>query len=266
MTSTTDIPEERPVANSSENDPLLDHSSNVIQEERNIWFNLISGEIMSNSYKSYCELTTSDLTDSAGLAQIGIWVLAALVWSNILTQPIILFTAHPLLATSGLLLQIQGILILQPTTTAAPSQKRIGSRIHYTIQLISTILFLSAFTVIEINKGSHPRLTSTHSILGLLTVIFVVCQSLFGIVQYFLPELILGSVDNGKTLYKYHRWSGYVALLVLEIPAAIWGATQTGYSIAMLNIPLWAVLAAYVAVIVGVGARIRKQKLGLRRD
>ena len=77
MTSTTDVPEERPVANSSENDPLLDHSSNDIQEERNIWSNLISGEIMSDSYKSYCELTPSDLTDSAGLAQIGIWVVSA---------------------------------------------------------------------------------------------------------------------------------------------------------------------------------------------
>ncbi|KAJ5793117.1 uncharacterized protein N7503_009095 [Penicillium pulvis] len=243
MSSTTNIPEERPVANSSENDPLLDHSGDVTQDERNIWFNLIA--------------------DSAGLAQIGIWVFAALVWSNILAQPIILFTAHPLLASSALLLQIQGILILQHTSIEKPSQKRTGAHIHYTIQLISTILFLAAFIVIEINKGSHPRLTSTHSILGLLTVIFVVLQSLFGVVQYFLPELVLGSVDNGKKVYKYHRWSGYVALLVLEIPAAIWGATQTDYSIAMLHIPLWAVLTAAAAVIVGVGARIRKQKLGL---
>jgi len=54
-----------------------------------------------------------------------------------------------------------------------------------------------------------------------------------------------------------------VALLVLEIPTAIWGATQTEYSIAMLNIPLWAVIAASAAVIVGLGPRIRKQKLGL---
>ncbi|KAJ5924672.1 hypothetical protein N7466_008859 [Penicillium verhagenii] len=241
MASTTDNPETESVANSTEHDPLLDHPGDVIQQQENIWLNLV--------------------TDSAGLAQVGIFVLVALVWSNILAQPIILFTAHPLLASSGLLLQIQGTLILQPT--ASPSQKRIGTRIHYTIQLLSTILFLSAFVVIEVNKGSHPHFTSTHSILGLLTVIFVVSQSAFGIVQYFLPRAILGSVDSGKKLYKYHRLSGYVALLVLEIPAAIWGATQTGYSIAFLHIPLWAVLTASAAIIVGVGARIRKQKLGL---
>lgn len=76
MTSTTDIPDERPVANSSENDPLLDHSGDVTQDEWNIWYNLVAGEIMSNSYKSYCELTISDLIDSAGLAQIGIWVVS----------------------------------------------------------------------------------------------------------------------------------------------------------------------------------------------
>lgn len=47
MSSTTDIPQERPVANSSENDPLLDHSGDVTQDERNIWFNLIAGEVIS---------------------------------------------------------------------------------------------------------------------------------------------------------------------------------------------------------------------------
>ncbi|KAJ5648479.1 hypothetical protein N7490_004851 [Penicillium lividum] len=236
--TTTDINEERS-GEVSENEPLLDQSGDVAQE--NIWVNLVS--------------------DVAGLAQFGIWVFAALVWTNILAQPIILFSAHPLLASSGLLLQIQGTLILQPTST--PSQKRIGARAHYTIQLLSTILFISAFIVIEVNKGSHPHFASAHGILGLLTIIFVVLQSLFGIVQYFLPVIVLGSVDNGKKLYKYHRWSGYVALLVLEIPTAIWGATQTDYSIAVLHILLWAVLAAFAAVIIGVGARIRKHKLGL---
>lgn len=76
MTSTTEIPEERPVANASENDPLLDHPDDVTQDERNIWSNLIAGEIIWSPRKSYCELTIFGLTDSAGLAQIGIWVVS----------------------------------------------------------------------------------------------------------------------------------------------------------------------------------------------
>jgi len=76
MTSTTDIPDERPVANTSENDPLLDHSDDATQDEQNVWYNLVAGEIISNPYKSYCELTSPNLTGSAGLAQIGIWVVS----------------------------------------------------------------------------------------------------------------------------------------------------------------------------------------------
>lgn len=58
MSSTTNIPEERPVANASENDPLLDHSGDVTQVERNIWFNLIAGEVISILFSmGYCELT-----------------------------------------------------------------------------------------------------------------------------------------------------------------------------------------------------------------
>ncbi|KAJ5093062.1 hypothetical protein N7456_008923 [Penicillium angulare] len=245
MASTAGLVEEAPAAiESPETQPLLSRSNDVIQQEKPILLNLVTG--------------------TASIAQLGIWIFTILIWCKILSQPIILFTAHPLLAISGLLLQIQGILILQPTTTASEKQK--GTRFHYIIQLISTLLFLSAFIVIEVNKGTHPHFDSAHGVLGLLTIIFIVSQSLFGVVQYFLPRSVLGSVENGKKLYKYHRWSGYVALLVLEIPAAIWGATQTGYSINLLHIPLWAVVIPGLAVVLGVGARLKIYKLGLGND
>jgi len=208
--------------------------------------------------------------------------LAALVWSNILTQPVSLFTAHPvcslpnprskrtqslylttdfsqLLATSGLLLQIQAAFILQPTTT--PQQKLLGTRIHYSIQIVSIVCFLGAFTVIEVNKGDHAHFVSPHGILGLLTVVFIVLQALIGVIQFFLPVTALGSLDAGKRVYKYHRWTGYV-LLLLE-SATILAATQTGYNLAVLGIPTWAVLVAIVLTLSGVGARIKKHKLGL---
>lgn len=57
-----------------------------------------------------------------------------------------------------------------------------------------------------------------------------------------------------------------MALLVLEIPTAIWGATQTEYSITNLHIPLWSVVVAGLAVVLGVGARVRMYKLGFGRD
>ncbi|KAJ5104124.1 Cytochrome b561 eukaryote [Penicillium argentinense] len=244
MASATGIPEVHPTTIASQEDePLLGHPGDVTQkQDESIARNLITG--------------------TASVAQVGVWLpsqLAALVWSKVLSQPPSLFTAHPLLATSALLLQVQAALVLQPTST--PQQKLLGTRIHYSIQLVSILCFLGAFTVIEVNKGDHPHFISPHSILGLLTVIFVALQALVGVAQFFLPTTIFGSIDAGKRIYKYHRWSGYV-LLLLEA-ATVVAATQTGYNVAMIHIPAWGVVVALLLTVLGVAARIKKHKLGL---
>lgn len=148
---------------------------------------------------------------------------------------------------------------MQPTAT--PQQKRTGTRIHYSFQLLSVVLFVSAFVIIEVNKGSHPHFVSPHGILGLVTYIAIVLQAVVGVIQYFAPVTVLGSVDAGKRIYKYHRWSGYV-LLLLEM-ATIVAATQTTYNLMAIHIPLWGVVVAAIFILAGVGARIKKHKLGL---
>jgi len=87
-------------------------------------------------------------------------------------------------------------------------------------------------------------------------VICVVSQALVGIAQFFVPVSVFGSVDAGKRIYKYHRWSGYV-LLLLET-ALVLAATQTG----ALAIPTWSVVLTLLIVLAGIGPRIKKQKLG----
>lgn len=82
-----------------------------------------------------------------------------------------------------------------------------------------------------------------------------------GVVQYFFPVRVLGSVDAGRKIYKYHRVSGYV-LLLLELGTVI-ASTQTTFNLAALHIPLWGVVVTSVLVVAGVGARVKKQKLGL---
>jgi isoprenylcysteine carboxyl methyltransferase (ICMT) family protein YpbQ len=71
---------------------------------------------------------------------------------------------------------------------------------------------------------------------------------------------ILGSADAGKRLYKYHRHFGYTVLF-LEL-ATVAAATQTTYNVTVLHIPLYGVLVAAVLVVAGVGARIKKHRLG----
>lgn len=121
--------------------------------------------------------------------------------------------------------------------------------------------FLYAFIIIEVHKGDHPHFVSPHGILGLTTVILVILQGLVGVIQYFLPVIVLGSVDAGKRIYRYHRWIGYVLLLLNS--ATVLAATQTWLNLAVLRTPVWAVVVALILTLVGVGAKIRKHKLGL---
>lgn len=164
-----------------------------------------------------------------------------------------------LLSISAVFLQVQSSLILQPTVTQ--QQKTRGARLHAAIQLISTLLFVSGFIAIEVKKGSSARLISPHGILGLTTYISVVLQALVGVVQFFFPVAILGSVDAGKRVYKYHRWTGYI-LLLLEM-ATVVAATQTTYNLIAIHISLGPVVVAAILTLAGVGARIKKQKLGI---
>ncbi|KAF7172492.1 hypothetical protein CNMCM5623_004706 [Aspergillus felis] len=240
MASATGVPQEHPqTIEAREDEPLLGGPGAVTQRDsEHIYRNLIKG--------------------TAAVAQCGILILAALIWAGIFSHPLIFFSAHPLLNSSAILLQVQAALILQPTAT--PQQKLLGTRIHYSLQAFSLAAFVTAFIIIEINKGDHPRLTSPHAIFGLITYICIILQALLGLVQYFFPVTILGSVDAGKRLYKYHRHFGY-SLLVLEL-ATVAAATQTTYNVNVLHIPLWGVLVAAVFIVAGVGARIKKHKLG----
>ncbi|KAJ5670397.1 uncharacterized protein N7477_005760 [Penicillium maclennaniae] len=186
-------------------------------------------------------------------------LFAALVWNGFLSQPLSWFTPHPLLSVSALLLQVQATLIVQPVNT--PQQKLKGARVHYSIQLLSIVLFILAFINIEVNKGSYPHFVSLHGILGLTTYITIALQAVVGVIQYFLPTVLLGSVDAGKRIYKYHRWSGHF-LLLLEM-ATVLAAVQSTNNMMGLQINFLGVLVAVALILVGVGAGIQKRKLGL---
>ena len=82
-----------------------------------------------------------------------------------------------------------------------------------------------------------------------------------GITQFYYPKMY-GGVDNAKAVYKYHRMSGYV-LLVLGF-ATVAAATQTDFNKNVSHIRLWAVIVASVITLVGVLPRVRKGKFGLK--
>lgn len=194
------------------------------------------------------------------IAQAGIWVLTATVWASVFLAPLSLFSAHPVLNVAGIFLITQAILILQPTRTQR--QKKWGTNIHAIVNGIGVLALIAGFIVIEYNKFSHngEHFGTPHNILGFTVTILVILQAIVGIAQYYTPTLF-GSVDNAKAIYKYHRASGYV-ILVLSL-ATVATATQTAFNFNTLHIRLWVTIVAAILTIVGVVPRIKKQKLGL---
>ncbi len=200
------------------------------------------------------------LSGTAVIAQAGLILLIASVWASIFLGPLSLFSAHPLLNSAGLLAIAEGIIILQPTHTA--DQKRKGTTTHFLLVNFGLDAFVGALVVIEVNKFAHDGIhfESPHAILGLTTYILLAIQTLVGFTQYYVPKLY-GSVDKAKSIYKWHRISGYIILTLLL--ATVAAATQTTYNKTTLDIKLWAILVAAVLVLIGVLPRIKKQKLGL---
>lgn len=93
----------------------------------------------------------------------------------------------------------------------------------------------------------------------MITYLLIVLQASSGIAQYFLPKQVLGSVDAGKKMYRYHRMLGYL-LLGLEL-VTVAAAAGTRYNIEVLHLRLWPVVVAAGLVVAGVAARIRSVKL-----
>ena len=149
--------------------------------------------------------------------------------------------------------------MLQPTHT--DEQKRTGTYIHATLNGLALACFISALTMIQIHKFKTglAHFESPHSILGLITYIFLIIQALVGGAQFFAPS-IFGGEEKAKKIYKYHRWSGYV-VFTLGL-ATVCAATQTTYNKHVLHIQLWAVIVASVITLGGLLPRIKKRKMG----
>jgi Eukaryotic cytochrome b561 len=154
---------------------------------------------------------------------------------------------------------IQAVLVLQPTHTG--SHKRTGTYIHAALVDVAILCFFVAFVIIEVNKSGHPgsHFKSAHGIMGMITYCLILVQSVVGVLQFFFQDL-LGGPDKAKSIYKYHRISGYT-IVTLGV-ATVCAATWTDYNILVLGIHQWAVITAGVILLAGLFARVKIAKLG----
>ncbi|KAF6781720.1 cytochrome b561 [Colletotrichum sojae] len=246
MASTSGLPQRPPSgrehSNSSEHEPLLGRPGDAQQPPGQfIARNLILG--------------------TGVIAQFGAVILVAMIWASVFTKDLILFSGHPLAQSLAIFTLVQSILSLQPTHT--PDQKRTGQRIHAVLNLLAFLLLVTGITIIEYNKflqgpGSHFH--SVHGYLGVVLSIVLLLQYIVGFTMWATPQLY-GGEDRAKSIWKYHRWSGYLVLVLLLVTVAT--ATGTPYNANVLKLKLWAVIVTSLMIIAGVVPRVQKQKLGI---
>ncbi|KAI2631670.1 eukaryotic cytochrome b561-domain-containing protein [Xylaria nigripes] len=244
MASATGIPQHTPIdpadGQGGDTEPLLGRAGDASQRD--------NAPIIKNFI-----LGTGILAEGAGL------LLVASVWASVFLNPVILFSVHPLAQSLGVLILLQSILVLQPTHTAP--QKEIGQKIHAGLNLLAFASFAVGVVVIEANKfknnGAHFH--SVHGYLGVITSIWIFIQYFVGFTMFAVPALY-GGEANAKKIWKYHRSSGYVLLLLMM--ATVTSAVETDYNKNVLGLKLWAIIVIFVIMIVGVYPRIKLRKLG----
>lgn len=178
-----------------------------------------------------------------------------------LTKPLTLFSGHPLAQSLGVFTLVQSILSLQPTHTA--EQKRIGQRIHGSLNLLALLFLITGTTFIEYNKfkshGEHFH--SVHAYFGVITLLVLALQYLVGFTMWATPALY-GGRDNALAVWKYHRVSGYVVLILLL--ATVSSSVKTEHVQNVLKLPLWPPVLMSIFIVAGVFPRIQKHKFSFK--
>ncbi|KYK55251.1 hypothetical protein DCS_07214 [Drechmeria coniospora] len=199
------------------------------------------------------------MTGTGVLAQFGVLLLVAVVWAAVFMNPIILFSGHPIGQSLAVFLLFQSVLFLQPTHTA--DQKRVGQRVHASLNLAAFLSLVAGVAIVEYNKGLSRKahFHSVHAYLGTVAVALLVVQYLVGFTMWATPGL-WGGEDKAKKLWRLHRIFAYAIVLPLLLLTVLF-STRTDYVAHVLNIPWWSLLVASVLIVAGVYPRLQLYKI-----
>lgn len=249
MASTAGLPE-RPLASEStyrpETEPLLGIPGNGVLERANI-----------------VRKTVPFIGTLTGIiAEIGVLVLCCEIWARIASIPVVFFSGHPIAMSTAIFILTQSILFQQPITSENLDKKRRGQYVHAALNLVAFIAIVTGFTIVEVSKVQENRShfpPSPHAAFGASTLLLLIVQYIIGFTMWMTPSLY-GGEARAKSLYKYHRFSGYFILLMLLMTAVT--AALTGYNKYVLGVRDWVASLGSFLVVIGLFSRVQKQKLG----
>jgi hypothetical protein len=199
-------------------------------------------------------------TREAIIAQFGLGLIVGRFWYAIFTHDLIFFSIHPFFETLGLFLLAQGILLVQPAPKS-PAAKEYAGNAHGLLNSAGLVSYLVGGTGIYVNKtlNNAAHFTSWHSVSGGITTAMLTLGALFGMAIFWFPNEIFGSVNAGKSFYKYHRLHGYFCLLLIATTFTL--ATYTTYNSNVFEIGTGFTIAGYALFLYGVFAQIKVAKI-----
>jgi len=191
------------------------------------------------------------------LSALGLVILALV--TTLQKSPFILFLYHPVLQTLFVFFLTMSILVLQPTHT--PAQKVVGQKAHAALMLLALLCLSGGVGVIEYNKIANNGLHfhSVHGWLGVIGAALFGLQYVSGVTMLNVPALY-GGEAKARSVWKYHRRSGYV--LFMGFLTTVAAAGDTDYVKANL-FGIVPPLVLGLGIAIGVYSRVRKEKLGL---
>ncbi|KAM4651771.1 transmembrane reductase CYB561D2 [Discoglossus pictus] len=146
-----------------------------------------------------------------------------------------LFSWHPFLMTLAFsFLMTEAILVFSPDSSLLRSfTRRARARTHWVLQLLSVICAVLGLGIIYTNKVLHAKshFSTWHGLLGALTVLWAVLQSLGGVTLLYPKLLQRWSLATRKLYHATAGLLGYVlgcASLLLGMCSLWFSASVTG--------------------------------------
>ncbi|GLB35140.1 putative eukaryotic cytochrome b561 [Lyophyllum shimeji] len=194
-------------------------------------------------------------------------VLAGVTWLAVLSNEpakVGWFALHPTLQTISLLMFTYGILTLQPTSQ--PKTKAAGLARHQTaIFLVGFPSILLGTSAVAYNKwiNNKEHMTTWHGTVGYLALVWIFAQVALGGGSVWLKGSAFGGGMKAKSVWKYHRLSGYFLFPTLLFTAHLgggWSSWGDRYVSPGLRTMAYTLAPALIALSVLVRVRPSKMK------
>jgi len=173
------------------------------------------------------------------------------------------FALHPLLQTLAIFLFTYGILTLQPTSQ--PKTKAAGLVRHQAAIIMTGFpaILVGTFAVVyhKFLEGAN-HLVTWHAVFGLISMVWIFLQIFLGAGSVWFDGIAFGGGAKAKTVWKYHRLSGYILFPLLLATVHLGGGwSRWGEKYSNWGFRIVAYTIAPLAILGSIYVRVRTSKM-----